>query len=251
MNKKQTEKTHFGYEQVDVDQKADRVAGVFHNVASKYDLMNDLMSLGVHRLWKCRAIEQLNLRLGQTVLDLAGGTGDLTAKISKKIGNEGRVILSDINSSMLETGKDRLLDMGIFSNVDFVLADAEKLPFESNMFDRMIIGFGLRNVTNKLAALKSMYRTLKPGGKALVLEFSKPTIPGLKPIYDAYSFQILPRLGKLFANDADSYRYLAESIRMHPGQEELKSMMQEAGFEDCRYENLSGGIVAIHAGFKY
>lgn len=251
MDKKQTEKTHFGYEQVDVDQKAERVADVFHSVAGKYDLMNDLMSLGIHRLWKCRAIEKLNLQKGQVVLDLAGGTGDLTAKISKKIGNSGKVILSDINSSMLETGRDRLLDMGIYENVDFELADAEKLPFESNTFDRMIIGFGLRNVTNKLAALQSMYRTLKPGGRALVLEFSKPTLPGLKPIYDAYSFQILPRLGKFFANDSESYKYLAESIRMHPGQDELKSMMQAAGFEDCCYENLSGGIVAIHSGFKY
>ena len=244
-------KTHFGYQTVDTAEKAHRVANVFHSVAEKYDLMNDLMSLGIHRLWKKLAIDLLSVRTGHQVLDIAGGTGDLTAKISQKIGDSGKVILSDINSSMLSVGKDRLLDLGIFNNVDFVLADAEKLPFEDNTFDRMIIGFGLRNVTDKDAALRSMFRTLKPGGRAIILEFSKPTLPGLKPIYDAYSFKILPWLGKKILNDEESYRYLAESIRMHPDQATLKNMMQNAGFEKCDVHNVSGGIVAIHRGYKF
>ena len=244
-------KTHFGYQTVDTAEKAHRVANVFHSVAEKYDLMNDLMSLGIHRLWKKLAIDLLSVRTGHQVLDIAGGTGDLTAKISQKIGDSGKVILSDINSSMLSVGKDRLLDLGIFNNVDFVLADAVKLPFEDNTFDRMIIGFGLRNVTDKDAALRSMFRTLKPGGRAIILEFSKPTLPGLKPIYDAYSFKILPWLGKKILNDEESYRYLAESIRMHPDQATLKNMMQNAGFEKCDVHNVSGGIVAIHRGYKF
>lgn len=244
-------KTHFGYETVETTEKAHRVAEVFHSVAEKYDLMNDLMSLGIHRLWKKLAIDLLSVRSGHHVLDIAGGTGDLTAKISKQIGEKGKVILSDINSSMLSVGKDRLLDLGIYNNVDFVLADAEKLPFEDNSFDRMIIGFGLRNVTDKDAALRSMFRTLKPGGRAIILEFSKPTLPGLKPIYDTYSFKILPWLGKKILNDAESYQYLAESIRMHPDQATLKTMMENAGFEKCDVHNVTGGIVAIHRGYKF
>lgn len=248
---KNTDKTHFGYEEVETTEKASRVASVFHSVAQKYDVMNDLMSLGIHRLWKKTAIDLLGVRLNQMVLDIAGGTGDLTEKISEKIGKNGHVILSDINSSMLSVGKSRLIDRGIFHNVSFALADAEKLPFADNTFDRLIIGFGLRNVTDKEAALRAMFRVLKPGGRALILEFSHPTLPGLKPIYDTYSFKILPWLGKTVLNDADSYQYLAESIRMHPNQETLKNMMQTAGFENCDVHNLSGGIVAIHRGFKF
>lgn len=250
-NDPSNKQTHFGYETVEASEKAKRVAGVFHSVAEKYDLMNDLMSLGIHRLWKKLAIDLLSVRNGHQVLDIAGGTGDLTAKISQLIGEKGKVILSDINSSMLNTGKNRLLDRGIFKNVGFVLADAEKLPFEDNRFDRMIIGFGLRNVTDKDAALRSMFRCLKPGGRAIILEFSKPTFPGLKPIYDTYSFKVLPWLGKKILNDEDSYRYLAESIRMHPDQATLKNMMENAGFEKCDVHNLTGGIVAIHRGYKF
>lgn len=244
-------KTHFGYIEVDVQEKAERVAGVFHSVAEKYDLMNDLMSFGIHRFWKKLAIDLLSVHSGQMVLDLAGGTGDLTAKISEKIGKHGRVILSDINSSMLFVGRDRMIDKGLFENIAFAQLDAEKIPLADNTLDRVIIGFGLRNVTDKDAALRSMYRVLKPGGRALILEFSKPTLPGLKPIYDAYSFKILPWLGKKILNDANSYRYLAESIRMHPDQKTLKNRMENAGFEKCDVHNLSGGIVAIHRGFKF
>lgn len=244
-------KTHFGYAEVDVSKKAERVANVFHSVAEKYDVMNDLMSLGIHRLWKKFAIDLLSVHKGHVVLDIAGGTGDLTAKISEKIGKTGKVILSDINSSMLAMGRDRMINQGLFGNIEFAQINAEILPFEDNTFDRLIIGFGLRNVTDKDAALRSMFRVLKPGGRALILEFSKPTLPGLKPIYDAYSFKILPWLGKKILNDEDSYRYLAESIRMHPDQKTLKNMMETAGFENCDYHNLSGGIVAVHRGFKF
>lgn len=244
-------KTHFGFEEVNVQDKADRVATVFHSVAEKYDVMNDLMSLGIHRLWKKFAIDLLGVHKGHVVLDIAGGTGDLAAKISEKIGKSGKVILSDINSSMLMQGKDRMIDKGLFENINYAQANAEILPFADNTFDRVIIGFGLRNVTDKQQALHSMFRVLKPGGRALILEFSKPTLPGLKPIYDAYSFKILPWLGKKILNDANSYRYLAESIRMHPDQETLKNMMVTAGFENCDYHNLSGGIVAVHRGFKF
>jgi len=243
--------THFGFETVQTTEKVHRVAEVFDSVAEKYDLMNDLMSFGIHRLWKKLAIDLLNVRKGNSVLDIAGGTGDLTLKISRQLGKTGRVVLSDINANMLAVGRDRLLDAGIVHNVDVVLADAEKLPFADNMFDRMIIGFGLRNVTDKLAALKSMYRVLKPGGRAIVLEFSKPVVPGLKQVYDAYSFKILPWLGKRVLNDEHSYRYLAESIRMHPDQVTLKQMMETAGFEKCDVHNLTGGIVAIHRGYKF
>src|SRR3990167_1895077 len=244
-------KTHFGFAEVNVQDKAQRVASVFHSVVKKYDVMNDLMSLGIHRLWKKMAIDLLGVHKGHIVLDIAGGTGDLTAKISEKMGKTGRVILSDINSSMLSVGRDRMIDKGLCDNIEYALLDAEKIPFADNTFDRVIIGFGLRNVTDKDAALQSMYRVLKPSGRAIILEFSKPIMPGLKPIYDAYSFKILPWLGKKILNDADSYRYLAESIRMHPDQETLKNMMQNAGFEQCSVHNLSGGIVAIHRGFKF
>ncbi|OGT44912.1 MAG: bifunctional demethylmenaquinone methyltransferase/2-methoxy-6-polyprenyl-1,4-benzoquinol methylase [Gammaproteobacteria bacterium RIFCSPHIGHO2_12_FULL_38_11] len=244
-------KTHFGYTEVDVSKKAGHVADVFHSVAEKYDLMNDLMSLGIHRLWKKFAIDLLSVHKGHIVLDIAGGTGDLTAKISEKIGPTGKVILSDINSSMLAIGRDRMINKGLFTNIEFAQINAEILPFEDNTFDRLIIGFGLRNVTDKDAAIRSMFRVLKPGGRALILEFSKPTLPGLKPIYDAYSFKILPWLGKKILSDEDSYRYLAESIRMHPDQKTLENMMKNAGFENCDYHNLSGGIVAVHRGFKF
>lgn len=248
---KNTHTTHFGYETVDVQDKAKRVASVFHSVAQKYDVMNDLMSLGIHRLWKKTAIDLLGVHSGQTVLDIAGGTGDLTAAIAKKIGPRGKVILLDINSSMLSIGRDRMIDKGLIDNITYAQANAEMLPFQDNTFNRIIIGFGLRNVTDKDAVLRSMFRVLKPGGRALILEFSKPTLPGLKPIYDAYSFNVLPWLGEKILGDADSYRYLAESIRMHPDQNTLKNMMQNAGFENCDVHNLSGGIVAVHRGWKF
>lgn len=243
--------THFGFEQVDWKEKAQRVGAVFDSVATKYDVMNDVMSLGVHRLWKRFAIELSGVRKGQRVLDLAGGTGDLAARLARMAGAEGEVVLADINASMLVQGRARLLDQGIAGNVRFVQANAEELPFPDNYFDCITIAFGLRNVTDKDAALASMYRVLKPGGRLLVLEFSKPRVPGLAPIYDFYSFKILPAMGKLIANDADSYKYLAESIRMHPDQDNLREMMEQAGFEDCSYHNLSGGIVALHRGYKF
>lgn len=251
LNNHTDNKTHFGFEEIDVSEKAKRVASVFHSVAQKYDVMNDLMSLGIHRLWKNMAIDLLGIHAGQVVLDVAGGTGDLTAKISEKMGAHGKVILSDINSSMLAVGRDRLINLGAFHTTEYVQADAEQLPFEDNTFDRIMMGFGLRNVTDKDAALDSLFRVLKPGGRAVILEFSKPIVPGLQPIYDAYSFKILPWLGKTILNDANSYQYLAESIRMHPDQETLKGMMQNAGFEACDIHNLTGGIVAIHRGWKF
>ena len=243
--------TDFGYQQVPPGEKADRVREVFDSVASRYDLMNDLMSLGIHRLWKRFAIEQTGARAGQTILDLAGGTGDLAARLSRLVGTEGEVIIGDINSSMLNVGRERLLDKGITANVGFVQANAENLPFPDASFDCITIAFGLRNVTDKAKALEAMYRVLKPGGRVLVLEFSKPVIPGLKQIYDFYSFNVLPLMGRLIAKDEKSYRYLAESIRMHPDQENLRMMMEQAGFEDCDYFNLTGGIVALHRGFRF
>ncbi|MFA7387980.1 MAG: bifunctional demethylmenaquinone methyltransferase/2-methoxy-6-polyprenyl-1,4-benzoquinol methylase UbiE [Thiohalobacteraceae bacterium] len=243
--------THFGFQQVDWDDKARRVGAVFDSVANKYDVMNDVMSFGIHRLWKRYAIELSGVRKGQRVLDLAGGTGDLAARLSRLAGPTGEVVLADINASMLAEGRARLLDKGIAGNLRFVQANAERLPFPDNHFDCITIAFGLRNVTDKDAALRSMYRVLKPGGRLLVLEFSKPMLPGLGPLYDAYSFKLLPFMGKLIANDAESYRYLAESIRMHPDQDSLRAMMESAGFEDCSYHNLSGGIVALHRGYKY
>jgi demethylmenaquinone methyltransferase/2-methoxy-6-polyprenyl-1,4-benzoquinol methylase len=243
-------KTHFGYQQVDADKKESLVAGVFDSVASKYDVMNDVMSFGIHRIWKKIALAHTGLKKGQCALDVAGGTGDLTIELSKQVGAEGEVVMSDINATMLEQGRRRLIDKGIAGNVKFVVANAEDLPFEDNSFDCITIAFGLRNVTHQDRALASMYRVLKPGGRLLVLEFSKPVMPGLDKAYDFYSFNILPKMGKVIANDEDSYRYLAESIRMHPDQATLKKMMQDAGFERCTYHNMTGGIVALHKGFK-
>lgn len=247
---KVSDQTHFGYETVETSAKQGKVAEVFHSVANKYDVMNDLMSMGIHRLWKRYTIEISGVRPGQTVLDLAGGTGDLAAKFARIVGQTGHVTLSDINNSMLNVGRERLTDKGILGNVDYVQANAECLPFPDNHFDLITIAFGLRNVTDKDTALRSMLRVLKPGGKLLVLEFSKPTIKALNPIYDTYSFKVLPFIGKLITNDADSYRYLAESIRMHPDQDTLKEMMANAGFAQCDYFNLSAGIVALHRGYK-
>jgi demethylmenaquinone methyltransferase / 2-methoxy-6-polyprenyl-1,4-benzoquinol methylase len=243
--------TDFGYQEVPMAEKAKKVAAVFQSVASKYDLMNDLMSLGIHRLWKRWAIEHSGIRPGQQILDLAGGTGDLSKALAKRTGPNGLVVLADINEAMLEKGRERLLDAGIVGNVMYAQMDAENLAFPDNSFDCVLMGFGLRNVTRKEAALSSIFRTLKPGGKLLVLEFSKPNVPGLAPIYNAYSFSILPLLGKFVAQDEASYRYLAESIQRHPDQETLKKMMETAGFEDCSYQNLSGGIVALHRGYKF
>jgi demethylmenaquinone methyltransferase / 2-methoxy-6-polyprenyl-1,4-benzoquinol methylase len=240
----------FGFEQVPTADKAERVRAVFASVAPKYDVMNDLMSFGVHRLWKQFTLSLTGLKTGGSALDVAGGTGDLAEGLLRQVGKSGRVVCSDINPAMLEVGRDRLLDKGFVGNVEFLQADAEKLPFDENSFDCVTIGFGLRNVTDKAAALKSMHRVLKPGGQLLVLEFSKPVAPGLKPVYDAYSFKVLPLLGKLVAQDADSYRYLAESIRMHPDQETLLEMLRSAGFVQTRYHNLTGGIVAVHRGYK-
>ena len=243
--------THFGYKQVKPEQKVSLVAEVFHSVAAKYDVMNDLMSLGIHRLWKRFTIDSSGVRSGQKVLDLAGGTGDLTAKFSRLVGKTGTVVLADINESMLKVGRNKLRDTGIVGNVETIQANAECLPFPDNYFDTVSIAFGLRNVTDKNAALTSILRVLKPGGRLLVLEFSKPLNEKFATIYDWYSFNILPNIGKLIANDAESYRYLAESIRMHPDQETLKDMMTAVGFEQVTYHNLTGGIVALHRGFKF
>ena len=244
------EETHFGYKTVNKAEKQARVADVFTSVAKKYDIMNDLMSFGIHRLWKRYAISLSGVRAGQHVLDIAGGTGDLAKVFSREVGKNGHVVLSDINAAMLEVGRERLINAGC-NNVDFVLANAETLaPFDDNSFDLVTISFGLRNVTDKDAALKSMYRVLKPGGRLLILEFSKPVFEPLSKAYDLYSFTALPIMGKLIANDSESYQYLAESIRMHPDQQTLKQMMQQAGFENCDYHNLTAGIVAVHRGFK-
>ncbi len=243
--------THFGYEQVATSDKADKVAEVFHSVADKYDVMNDLMSMGVHRLWKRYTIETSGAKKGDTILDLAGGTGDLAIKFTRIVGPTGKVTLSDINPSMLENGRERLTNMGIAGNIEYVEANAEALPFDDNTYNITTMAFGLRNVTDKDKALRSIYRCLKPGGKLMVLEFSKPVLPGLNTIYDQYSFKLLPFIGKIVANDEESYRYLAESIRMHPDQETLKGMMEDAGFEKCSYHNMTGGIVALHVGYKF
>jgi demethylmenaquinone methyltransferase/2-methoxy-6-polyprenyl-1,4-benzoquinol methylase len=243
--------THFGYETVNTDEKEGRVRAVFDSVASNYDLMNDLMSLGAHRAWKAFTLARTGLRPGNTALDLAAGTGDLTAGMAKQVGDSGHIFHTDINAAMLAEGSDRLLDKGFCKNITSLQVNAEHLPFSDSSMNVVTIGFGLRNVTGKQAALNEMARVLKPGGKVMVLEFSKPVLKWLEPIYDAYSFKVLPVLGELVAEDAESYRYLAESIRMHPDQEILRGMMQEAGLEDCRYHNLSGGIVALHVGYRY
>jgi demethylmenaquinone methyltransferase/2-methoxy-6-polyprenyl-1,4-benzoquinol methylase len=241
----------FGYEQVTPAEKTARVRGVFDSVAGNYDLMNDLMSGGLHRLWKRFALSQTGLRPGGRALDVASGTGDLGAGLARQVGSTGLAVLTDINREMLARGRDRLLDQGLVGNLAFVIANAERLPFPDRSFDCVTIGFGLRNVTDKPAALASMRRVLRPGGRLLVLEFSKPQVEALKPLYDAYSFSVLPRLGSLVAGDEASYRYLAESIRMHPDQATLADMMRSAGLDDCRWHNLAGGIVALHVGHAY
>lgn len=240
--------THFGFETVAENDKAKRVAGVFTSVAGKYDVMNDLMSVGLHRVWKRFAVSISGVREGQRVLDVAGGSADLSRLFIKKVGGKGQVVLTDINNAMLRVGRDRLFDEGSVTPV--AQCDAEHLPFPENYFDCVSIAFGLRNVTHKEIALGEMQRVLKPGGRLIVLEFSKVAKP-LQGIYDAYSFKLLPRIGQLVAKDADSYRYLAESIRMHPGQDELKLMMETAGLENVEYFNLSGGVVAVHRGYKF
>ena len=243
--------THFGFREVPTGDKAKLVRSVFDSVAGKYDLMNDLMSLGIHRIWKRIAVQLSHVRYGERVLDLAGGTGDMTALFRERVGEQGWVILSDINAEMLKRGRDRLIDEGVVSGVDYTQIDAEKLPFPDNSFDCICIAFGLRNVTHKDEALRSMYRVLKPGGRVIILEFSEAQGKLFKKTYDLYSFKLLPLIGKLVAGDAESYRYLAESIRMHPNQEKLKAMMAEAGFEHCEYYNLTHGVVAIHRGYKF
>ncbi|MFT6920749.1 MAG: demethylmenaquinone methyltransferase/2-methoxy-6-polyprenyl-1,4-benzoquinol methylase [Cognaticolwellia sp.] len=243
--------THFGFQTVEKNEKESKVASVFHSVAQQYDVMNDLMSFGIHRLWKRFTIDASGVRPGNKVLDLAGGTGDLTAKFSQLVGREGKVILADINSSMLNVGRDKLRDLGLVQNIEYVQANAQYLPFEDNTFDIITIAFGLRNVTDKDMALRSMYRVLKPGGRLLVLEFSKPEHELVNKAYDFYSFNILPKIGELVAKDGDSYQYLAESIRMHPDQETLQTMMDAAGFEQTSFKNLTGGVVALHKGYKF
>ncbi|AVJ15862.1 bifunctional demethylmenaquinone methyltransferase/2-methoxy-6-polyprenyl-1,4-benzoquinol methylase UbiE [Serratia rhizosphaerae] len=245
------ETTDFGFRTVAREEKQAMVADVFHSVAAKYDVMNDLMSFGIHRVWKRFTIDCSGVRRGQRVLDLAGGTGDLAAKFSRMVGEQGQVVLADINESMLKMGRDKLRDRGIVGNINYVQANAEALPFPDNYFDCITISFGLRNVTDKDKALRSMFRVLKPGGRLLVLEFSKPLLAPLSKAYDAYSFHVLPKIGELVVKDPESYRYLAESIRMHPDQETLKGMMQNAGFDNVSYFNLTGGIVALHRGFKF
>lgn len=251
MKDSKSETIDFGYKQVARDEKQGLVANVFNSVAKKYDIMNDVMSFGIHRLWKRYTIDCSGVRKGMKVLDIAGGTGDLTAQFSRRVGPTGEVVLADINQAMLDVGRDKLRNMGIVDNVDYVQANAEELPFESDRFDIITIAFGLRNVTDKQKALESMFRVLKPGGRLLVLEFSKPVPPLLSQAYDFYSFNVLPKMGQLVAGDADSYQYLAESIRMHPDQETLKGMMETAGYEQVTYHNLTGGIVALHRGFKF
>lgn len=242
--------THFGYQQVPWREKQQRVAGVFRSVAGKYDVMNDLMSMGSHRLLKRLTIELAGIRPGQRVLDLAGGTGDLAIRFSRLVGERGEVVLADINDAMLTVGRDRLIDAGCGHNTRVARVNGECLPFADNSFHCITIAFGLRNVTDKDAALRSMLRVLKPGGRLLVLEFSTPVNPLLSKAYDAWSFAVWPRLGKLIANDAESYQYLAESIRMHPDQNTLKGMMADAGYVRTEYFNMLGGIVAVHRGFK-
>lgn len=248
---KENNTTHFGFRAVDKNKKADMVADIFDSVAAKYDLMNDLMSFGIHRLWKRFTIECSAVRPGQKILDLAGGTGDFTAKFSRMVGEKGEVILADINASMLMIGREKTRNQGRISNIHYVQANAESLPFCDNYFDCITLAFGLRNMTEKEKALSSILRVLKPGGRLLVFEFSAPVFPWLRKIYDVYSFHVLPKMGKIVAQDEQSYRYLAESIRMHPDQDTLKLMMMNAGFQQVTYSNLTGGIVALHRGFKF
>jgi demethylmenaquinone methyltransferase / 2-methoxy-6-polyprenyl-1,4-benzoquinol methylase len=245
-----TKTTDFGYQRIPVEQKTRRVGQVFDSVAARYDLMNDLMSWGIHRLWKQFAVAIASIKRGQRVLDLAGGTGDMTARLARRVGSAGSVILADINGSMLSIGRDRLIDQGIAGTVQYVQANAESLPFPDNTFDVVTIAFGLRNVTHKDQALASMHRVLQPGGRVVILEFSQLVMPLLQRLYDSYSFTVLPWLGKLVVGDAESYRYLLESIRRHPDQETLKGLMESAGFDLITYYNLSGGIVAVHCGYK-
>jgi len=248
---KENKTTDFGFSEVPWEEKQKKVAGVFHSVAAKYDLMNDLMSFGIHRIWKKQTLAKSGVRKGDRVLDLAGGTGDLAYKFCEMVGSQGKVVLSDINSSMLEVGKEKLTNKGCVGNIEYVQANAECLPFPDNYFDCITISFGLRNVTDKAKALASMCRVLKPGGRLLVLEFSKPIVPILSKVYDEYSFKALPFMGKIITQDAESYKYLAESIRKHPDQETLKQMMFDAGFDNVEYQNMTGGIVALHIGYKY
>lgn len=242
--------THFGYQEVPIEEKTYRVREVFNSVARRYDLMNDLMSAGLHRLWKRVAIETAAVRPGMRVLDLASGTGDLARAMARRAGSKGHVVLADINDQMLRVGRDRAIDAGELNGLEWCQCDAESLPFPDASFDRVTIGFGLRNVTRKERALAEMHRVLKPGGRALILEFSKPTTAPLEQVYDLYSFSVLPILGQVVANDADSYKYLAESIRKHPDQDTLKGLMEDSGFDGVSYQNLTGGIVAIHLGLK-
>lgn len=244
-------KTHFGYQEVNEHEKQNLVGNVFRSVAGNYDVMNDAMSMGVHRAWKWFAVAQSGVKLGNTVLDLAAGSGDLSLKFANKVGAHGKVIVTDINQAMLEQGRRRLTDAGVVGNIEYCLVNAEQLPFEDNQFDCISISFGLRNVTHKDAALASMQRCLKPGGRAIILEFSQPSNETFRKFYDAYSFNVIPKLGELIANDKESYQYLVESIRQHPPQEELKQMMLDAGFDKVRYHNLTGGVVALHIGYKY
>ena len=251
MTKTHHEQTDFGFQTVDKNKKEKLVADIFHSVAKKYDVMNDLMSFGVHRFWKHFTVNIAAVRSGMKILDLAGGTGDLTRKFSTLVGKEGEVVLADINESMLKVGRDKLRDKGVVGNVHYCQANAENLPFPENHFDIITIAFGLRNVTDKDAALRSMFRVLKPGGKLLILEFSKPQHRIVEKVYDQYSFHILPKMGQLIANDSESYQYLAESIRMHPNQNTLKDMMSDAGFDQVDYINMTQGVVALHRGYKF
>jgi demethylmenaquinone methyltransferase/2-methoxy-6-polyprenyl-1,4-benzoquinol methylase len=242
------QQTHFGYEQVTPEEKNERVRGVFDSVANRYDIMNDLMSLGLHRGWKRYAVQSAQIQPGQAILDLAGGTGDITALMAKQLGKTGHLVLADINHNMVVQGRERLLNKGL-CRIDYAIANAEQLPFPDNYFHRVTIGFGLRNVTHKELALQEIFRTLRPGGRLLVLEFSKPNSL-LQPFYDAYSFKLVPKIGQWITGDRDSYQYLVESIRMHPDQPHLASMLSDCGFYKVNYENLSGGVVALHTGYK-
>lgn len=246
-----SEQTHFGFEKIPLNEKQKKVDGVFNSVAHRYDLMNDLLSLGTHRLWKRTAIEKAQLKLGQRVLDLAGGTGDMASLIAPKIGTQGQLVLADINHEMLTIGKNRLLDQGLFKNIHCIQADGQQLPFEENSFDRITLAFGIRNFPDKAKALVDLYRVLKPGGILVILEFTTPTLPGVTQLYDLYSFKVLPLVGQLVAQDSESYQYLAESIRMHPDPQAFQALILSSGFDHCHFQTLSLGIVAIHHAYKY